>query len=249
MPPIHKGEVQVFYTALSEVRDPRLLSICWSVLNTEERLRHGKFRFRRDRFQYLMTRGMVRWVLSQHLRVPPKDLEFSNNIWGKPEILRPYGNPLRFNATNTRGMVACVVALDHSVGVDVEDTTRLGMIVDIAKRFFSRSEVAELLALPAEVQRERFFDYWTLKEAYIKGRGMGLSLPLHKFSIVHDPMSAPIVVAQPDIDDGKRWQLHLSSPTPQHRLAAAVCVGDGAPLTFSIHAMVPFADELASHPI
>jgi 4'-phosphopantetheinyl transferase len=141
-------------------------------------------------------------------------------------------------------MVACAVALAHDVGVDVEDTTRLGETIDIAERFFSKTEVEELRALPAHLQRERFFDYWTLKEAYVKGRGMGLSIPLHKFTIIFGHMPGPNVVVDPDFDDGARWQLSLTSPTARHRLSSAICLGDDPPLTFLLQSVVPFADGM-----
>jgi 4'-phosphopantetheinyl transferase len=235
---IREGEVHLSYAA--DVRDERLLATYWSLLTPEERLRHDQFRFEPDRRQYLMTRALVRWVLSQHSGVAPEAFVFSTNAWGKPEIRKPYGLPLRFNAANTRGLAACVVALAHDVGVDVEDTTRLVETAQLAAHFFSKVEVDELRRLPAQLQRERFFDYWTLKEAYVKGRGTGLSMPLHKFTIKFNPMSEPTVVVEPDIDDGARWQLFLTNPTNRHRLASAVCLGDGPPLTLLLHSVVPF---------
>ena len=243
VPAIRKGAVHLYYAA-DDVGDERLLAIYRSLLTPQERLRHDQFRFKRDQRQYLMTRALIRWVLSHHAGVPPEAFAFGTNAWGKPEIRQPNGLPLRFNASNTRGMVACAVALAHDVGVDVEDTTRLGETIDIAERFFSKTEVEELRALPAHLQRERFFDYWTLKEAYVKGRGMGLSIPLHKFTIEFGQMPGPIVVVDPDVDDGARWQLSLTSPTARHRLSSAVCVGNGPQLELLLQSVVPFADRV-----
>jgi 4'-phosphopantetheinyl transferase len=138
-------------------------------------------------------------------------------------------------------MVACVVALAHDVGVDVEDTTRLVATIDIAERCFAKTEIEELRALPARLQRERFFDYWTLKEAYVKGRGMGLSMPLDRITIKFGQMAGPTVAVDPGIDDGALWQLSLTSPTARHRLSAAVCLGDGPPLALLLQSVVPFA--------
>jgi 4'-phosphopantetheinyl transferase len=176
--------------------------------------------------------------------VPPEEFVFDTNAWGKPEIKQPHGLSLRFNASNTRGMVACVVALAHDVGVDVEDTARFVDTINIAERCFSMAEVEELRALPTHLRRERFFDYWTLKEAYVKGRGMGLSIPLHKFTIEFGQMPGPTVVVDPDVDDGARWQLSLTSPTARHRLSSAVCLGDGPLLTLLLQSVVPFADGM-----
>ena len=243
VPAIREGVVHLYYAA-ADVGDDRLLEIYRSLLTPQERLRHDQFRFERDQRQYLMTRALVRWVLSQHARVPPEEFVFGANACGKPEIRQPNGLPLRFNASNTRGMVACVVALARDVGVDVEDTTRLLDVINIAERCFSKTEVEELRALPAHLRRERFFDYWTLKEAYVKGRGMGLSMPLHKFTIEFGQMPGPTVVVDPDVDDGARWQLSLTSPTARHRLSSAVCVGNGPQLELLLQSVVPFADRV-----
>ena len=243
VPAIREGVVHLYYAA-ADVGDDRLLEIYRSLLTPQERLRHDQFRFKRDQRQYLMTRALVRWVLSQHAGVSPDEFVFGTNAWGKPEIRQPIGFPLRFNASNTRGMVACVVALAHDVGVDVEDTARFVDAIGIAERCFSKTEVEELRALPAHLRRERFFDYWTLKEAYLKGRGMGLSIPLHKFTIEFGQMPGPTVVVDPDVDDGACWQLTLTSPTARHRLSSAVCLDDGPLLALLLQSVVPFADGM-----
>jgi 4'-phosphopantetheinyl transferase len=120
VPAIPEGVVHLYYAA-ADVGDDRLLEIYRSLLTSQERLRHDQFRFERDQRQYVMTRALVRWVLSQHAGVPPEEFVFGTNAWGKPEIGQPNGLSLRFNASNTRGMVACVVALAHDVGLDVNE--------------------------------------------------------------------------------------------------------------------------------
>src|SRR6185503_2215825 len=131
--------------------------------------------------------------------------------------------PLRFNLSNTEGLIACLVADDREIGVDVEDLERRGETVAIADRFFSPLEVAALRAVPEERQRARFFDYWTLKEAYIKARGMGLAIPLDHFSFVIEP-GAPIGIAfDPRLpDDPSTWQFAQLRPTARHVISVAV---------------------------
>ena len=90
--------------------------------------------------------------------------------------------PVRFNLSHTDGLAVCAVVLKHDIGVDVEHRQRRVVSENIARRFFSPSEVREFESLPERMQQDRFFQYWTLKESYIKARGMGLSIPLEKFS-------------------------------------------------------------------
>jgi 4'-phosphopantetheinyl transferase len=98
-------------------------------------------------------------------------------------------------------------------------------------RCFAPDERAALAALPAAAQPRRFIELWTLKEAYIKARGLGLSLPLERISLTLDD-AQPRLTLDPSLgDDAASWQLALWSPTATH--AAALCVrrGDGPLLT------------------
>jgi 4'-phosphopantetheinyl transferase len=134
----------------------------------EERAQQQRFYFEKGRHEYLVTRALVRTVLSKYVTVDPSTWRFEKNEYGKPAIVYPQGlPPLTFNLSNTTGLIACLVAFGRDVGVDVEDMTRPGETVEIAEQFFSPTEVAALRALPASAQRYRFFEYWTLKEAYI----------------------------------------------------------------------------------
>ena len=108
------------------------------------------------------------------------------------------------------------------MGVDVEDTERSGETVEIADQFFSPLEAAALRALPADRQRARFFDYWTLKEAYIKARGMGLAIPLEQFSFLLDDWPAPIRVAFDPAPRRRRRRLAVRAAprsAPRHKIA------------------------------
>ena len=107
---------------------------------------------------------------------------------GRPEILdAPPGTPdLRFNISHTDGLIACAVTIGREVGVDVEHIGR-HLTHDVAGRFFAADEVTDLRGLPFEDQQRVFFDYWTLKEAYIKARGFGLALPLGEFRLQAEP--------------------------------------------------------------
>ena len=83
-----------------------------------------------------------------------------------------------------------------------------------------RSEVNDLKALPDDEQARAFFDYWTLKEAYIKARGFGLALPLADFAFTLAPPAPPQIAFEPALeDDPDTWQFAQDWPTPVHRLA------------------------------
>jgi 4'-phosphopantetheinyl transferase len=194
------------------------------LLSQVEHERMARLVFDRDRRAFLITRALVRTMLSRYCAVPPADWRFIENVHGRPEILdRPAGTPdLRFNISHTDGLIACAVTIGREVGVDVEHIGR-HLTHDVAGRFFAPDEVTDLRQLPVEDQERAFFDYWTLKESYIKARGFGLALPLGDFAFKLNPPGPPAITFEPSLDDDpSTWQFVQDWPTPQHRLGLAI---------------------------
>jgi 4'-phosphopantetheinyl transferase len=195
-----------------------------ALLTPDELERMARLIFERDRRTFLITRAHVRTMLSRYAPVNPADWRFIANAHGRPEILdRPEGVPdLRFNLSHTEGLIACAVTVGREVGVDVEHIGRR-LLHDVPGRFFAAREVVDLKSLPAADQPRVFFDYWTLKEAYIKARGFGLALPLGDFAFRLAPPDPVEITFEPSLkDDPATWQFVQAWPTPQHRLGLAV---------------------------
>lgn len=203
------------------------------LLSPDEHQRMARLVFERDRVRFLLTRALVRTTLSRYAPVAPADWHFIANAHGRPEILdRPAGVPdLRFNLSHTDGLIACAVTIGREVGIDVEHVGRR-LTQDVAARFFAPAEVAHLQSLPADQQERVFFDYWTMKEAYIKARGFGLALPLGDFAFHFAPDHPPTITIAPSLnDDPATWQFQQDWPTPLHRLGLAIRrTGDDLPV-------------------
>ena len=205
-----------------QVRDAALLERCAAMLTADERARHDRFVFAKDRHQFLVTRGTIRSLAARYLGVDPAACRFEADRYGRPSLAHPAGAAFAFNLSHTAGLVACAIARGGEIGVDVEDTTR-DAHGDLPRRFFSTAEADALEALPAGERQARFYEYWTLKEAYIKARGMGLSLPLDGFSMLLDGAGPPRIRFLPSLpDDAASWQFAQFRPTPRHCLAVAV---------------------------
>lgn len=216
---LREHEAHLWLLQPEQVTDASQLERCAAMLSDVERAAWQRFHFERDRHTYLVSHALTRCVLSRYSAVQPSEWQFVRNQYGRPEIANQ--SDLRFNLSHTKGLVACVTTTSNDVGVDVETRKRMNDLRAIAERFFSPAEVRELLALPTERQRNRFFELWTLKESYIKGRGMGLALPLDRFSFtLGGEVSLQV---DPSLqDDGRQWLFGLDSPTPDHQLAWAV---------------------------
>lgn len=233
------GLVDLWYFPYEEIasQDPARWDSYSALLHQEERARHDRFVFPRDRLLFMATRILVRSVLSKYAPVPPKEWQFSTGMHGKPFLSGPplpHLSALHFNLSNAHGLVICAVSTRHSqLGADVERMDRLEHPLAIAEHYFSATEIAALRRLSVEKQRERFFAYWTLKESYIKARGLGLSLPLKDFSILlreeGESSEEPQIVFAPELPDvSTNWRLALLRGSARHLVAVAVETGGTA---------------------
>ena len=158
------------------------------LLNPAEQARAARFVFDRDQERFAIARGALRTMLGHYLSVPPATIGFNYGPHGKPSVPE---YSLQFNLSHAADWAYLAISKTASVGIDVErlrSPSRHGWL-DLARRFFSASEIAELTAMPPDKQTEAFFACWTRKEAYIKLHGRGLSLPLAQFSVSAGPDS------------------------------------------------------------
>ena len=222
--------VHLYSATLDALDDAEVRPRCDALLSADERARRDRFVFDRHRREYVYAHALVRRALSRHApEVAPEAWRFVAGSHGRPAVSGPAPvPPLHFNLSHTSGVVACVVAAEPLVGVDVEAMDR-GEATALAERYFAPPEVEALRRLPLEAQRERFFRYWTLKESYIKARGLGLALPLDQFWFDLAPSGAVTIAFGPGIaDTPSAWRFLERPPTPEHRLAVALATPDEA---------------------
>lgn len=192
-------------------------------LSPGERTRYERFVFARDKALFLRAHTLKRVVLASYVGGDPKDLIFEQNAFGKP-FLRPIAGQLcpRFNLSHTHGMIALAVTQEAEIGVDVEDADRAGKWQDLIDVVLTPTEQSELWACPEPGRGQRFYELWTLKEAYVKARGMGLTLPLQGFSISIRPGQAPTIeFTQQFPDDAALWRF-ACFPIGSFRLSVAI---------------------------
>ncbi len=149
-----------------------------ATLSDNERERAQRFRFARDRDQFVTARGMLRSILAQYLNTAPASLQFGYEPNGKPYLTTTSGtrSPLCFNVSHTHGLALYGMAWHRALGVDVE-LVRAELADDLtAQQFLSPSELQVFRQLPQPLQPTAFFNSWTCKEAYLKALGAGLSV-------------------------------------------------------------------------
>jgi 4'-phosphopantetheinyl transferase len=228
------------WVADASALDPGLLARLATLLTAEETARGARFVRAADRAAFILTRALIRTRLSLYGPTAPADWRFVSNAHQCPFVAADQaGVPwLSFNVSHTEGLVALAVTRGHRVGVDVESVART-VLEAVPERHFAPDEVRDLRARPAADQPRLFFDYWTLKEAYIKARGMGLALPLDQFAFNLHGDAPPTIRFAPGFDDDPaRWQFRQLWPTATHRLALAV-ERDGADLPVALRHVAP----------
>jgi 4'-phosphopantetheinyl transferase len=190
------------------------------LLSPEERERAARFLRDRLRDRYVVARGLLRTLLGRYVAAPPEHLEFSYGEHGKPYLT---GEGPRFNLSHSGPVALFAFSSSAEVGVDVELVER-SVTLDIAERFFSPSEVQSLRAVPGPLQPHAFLACWTRKEAFIKARGDGLTLPLNSFDVTLAPgaPAALLRTAWSESEPGE-WRLEdLSDPAAGVVAAVAV---------------------------
>lgn len=180
------------------------------ILCVAERQRAERFRFQKDRKQFVVTRSVLRIILGRYLEREPSTLSFCYNQYGKPELASTSdrNQTIRFNLSHSHGLALIAVAQNLDVGIDLEYIRPNVSWEAIAQSYFSPKERDMLHQLPAALKALAFFTVWTRKEAYIKATGKGLSLPLDRFDVSVVPGEpAKLLSVQGDDREAERWLL------------------------------------------
>lgn len=195
-----------------------------SLLSPLELQRYKRFLVPSPAFTFLASRVLLRGVVSYLTNLLPAEIETAENEYGRPDLAGAAARSgLSFNLSHKPGMAVLLVALRRTIGVDVEDASKaVTDLSHIADRFFSPTESRDLLALPPEERQERFYRLWTLKESYIKARGMGLALGLSRFSFSFPDQQIAAHFAPELSDRVENWQFWQHLLDSDHMVAATI---------------------------
>lgn len=197
-------ELNLWCASPNDLAAQRVAAACAALLSDEEQQRWQRFRNEAGRRESLTSRALARIALAHAHPIRPEEWKFEVNPYGKPRPVPECG--LRFNLSNSHELVVCLVAHGAEVGVDVEPVVRAAQMLRVAEQAFSPLEREQLAGLPSYARLDRALSLWTLKEAYIKARGMGLSLPLKSISLVFDtPAGVHLELDAAIGDDPLRW--------------------------------------------
>jgi 4'-phosphopantetheinyl transferase len=195
------------------------------LLAEDEYRKYSKLHFSQDRDIYLTAHVLLRAVLSKYAHVPPEAWAFTSNRFGRPEILpwEGFDANLRFSLSRTRGMAVCGVARSMDIGVDVEEVRPLNDLETLSNHVLTEVEQSWLRRCAEDKRLDSFFQLWTLKEAYLKAKGVGLSQPLNEVGFELDGEKPPRLSPVGErLNQAADWQFSTDKLTPSHRLAVAL---------------------------
>jgi 4'-phosphopantetheinyl transferase len=185
------------------------------ILSPDEQARADRFRVKEKQAQFIVARGVLRELLGEYLSRAAETLQFHYNSHGKPLLDDEEAGGLRFNLAHSASLAVYAMTLKRDVGVDVEYMRPGRPFLELAERFFARREAQTLRELPPSAQMEAFYRCWTCKEAFVKAKGHGLTIPLHQFETAFAPGEAA-ALRRTDWDPAEagQWALKTFSPAP-----------------------------------
>jgi len=183
-------------------------------LSPDEKTRAQRFFFARDRNRFIAARGSLRRILAQYVDEQPHDLRIGYDSHGKPRLVafEPDAG-IEFNLSHSGDLALIAVARGFPVGIDIEQIRPESATAELAAEVFSLNEQAIWAATPEHSRAAAFFKCWTSKEAYIKGLGDGLGIPLKEFDVcVHPAKPATLLRPYQGAANRGSWSLHDIDP-------------------------------------
>lgn len=214
-------EVQIWHYNLDV--DAELEAVLARHLNNEEIDRASRFRFAKHRRRFIARRAALRMILSQYADCEPKALSFKYGEHGKPTIASPHsaGN-LRFSAANSHRLGGVAITRCCDLGFDLEQVLPADDHELIASTQFSTEENDWWLQVPESQRLAAFYELWTCKEAYLKGKGLGITAPLNHFAVSVSPEAPRLTWSDIDPADPQHWSLHRLVIEPEFVACLAI---------------------------
>lgn len=220
---LNARRIDLWHVLLDEAADQTLFDDYRSLLSHDELQRLQRFTHAESRRLFLVGRGLLRKTLSQYTGHDPRGLEFSYNAHGKPSLKTPVERPLEFSVSHTGGLAVCAVALDDPLGVDVERDRTVSNPLEIARRFFAPAEATALEKLPVDRRGAAFIELWTLREAFVKARGVSLMTRPADFAFsLSADREATVSFSESSEERPGDWQFFQFRLATDYRVAVAV---------------------------
>jgi len=211
--PLSPTDCHICLASVDDFRD-QVESLAGLLVPDEVR-RASRYAFDKDHHAFVIGRSLVRTLLGSYLSLPPQDVPIAFNGYGKPllDTGKQSGTP-HFNVSHSADRVLVAFCTSNEIGVDIEHIRPVKNMAELAQRFFSNREASQVMQSSDQEIASTFFTVWTQKEAYIKARGRGLSLPLDEFDVPLEASDAMTWQPVQSRDAESSWFVQVI-PTPE----------------------------------
>jgi 4'-phosphopantetheinyl transferase len=168
---LHAGEIHLW--TVSNNSSNQFLEQCKFALTPSELERSTFFKFKAAQESYIISQGGLKLLLSSYLNIEPHQVKFGRHSKGKPYSMDDPS--LFFNISNSGNRVVYAFSRAGEVGIDLELIRPLPDLNELIEKNFSKKE-REYIHKNADERLQRFFKFWTVKEAYLKAIGEGMRL-------------------------------------------------------------------------
>jgi len=212
------------------------------VLDAGERARATRFKFETRRREYIAAHGLLRVALSRYDGRPPAAWRFTAEPGGRPIVAGRAGetNHLFFSLSHAAGRALVAIAREPAIGIDLEGDASLARMAEVAPRILTPREAAEWKRAPDATAAARFaLARWTLKEAYAKGRGLGLKLDFSRFGFAE--IEGAWRLDAPPADEARpgAWRFFSFAPWPTAHAALAMRPARGGDVAWRLLRVTP----------
>jgi 4'-phosphopantetheinyl transferase len=197
------------YLASLYLSDPQIHAL-FKLLSPEEKNRAKRYRFEQDRVLYIARHGILRILLGNYIKCEPDQIQFTKNTYGKPYLKHmDHNKQFYFNISYSNGLGVFAFTANQEVGVDIEFIKNIPEVNSIVDNYLSSQEKNKFKKL-SKIQRENlFYEYWTRKEALVKGIGMGLQYPIDRIDLnLHNVQTTVVDNRHTNSESKQIWSIY-----------------------------------------
>ncbi len=193
-----------------------------------EQARFAKYRHAPSAHEFLVGRLLARRWIAALTGTPAAEIGLVEGPRGRPTIASP-PTTFEFNLAHSGSVVACILSEGREAGVDVEHLDRRPVPSDLWHRFCAPSEIADIEAQPIDARQHRFLTYWTLKEAYLKARGLGIAVQLADVAFSLTGPHPTVGFRESLVGTPADWAFGMFEAGPHHLISWATPQTPGSP--------------------
>ena len=167
--------LKMYHCDISKMSDEEYISFCFDA----ENIPHAKMKElnkKRNKKLSVAAGALVRQAIAEEFNIDKSAIRFRRDKNGKPYT---ESAKVEFSISHSKNIAVCAIS-DRPVGIDIEKIRDVNL--NVAKKLFTPDEQKYVFQIK-KFAKQRFFEIWTRKEAYVKLIGYGVPC-FPKFSVM-----------------------------------------------------------------